>query len=276
MALFFIFVIVPAFYNFYYSITDYNGFPGSQPKIVGLKNYVDAFATNLDTTLSSIKNSFIYAILITVIQNVIAVTVAIVLSARVMLGNFFRAVYFFPNVLGAFVIAQVWGLLMNPNFGSLTMICERLGFSPDFLGDPHLAIYSIIFVQVWISMGYAMIIYYTNVKSIPSEILEASSIDGTTFFQKVRHVILPLIIPSFTINILLSLIGSLKLFDIIFLMTKGGPGISTQNLPVYIFSEAFEFSRHGYGAALNVIQFVIIFLLSIVVLRVLKKKETEY
>lgn len=276
MVLFLTFVIVPALYNFYYAVTDYNGFPGSHPQIVGLSNFIDALSLNRDSTLSSIKISFVYAILITSIQNIAAVVVAIMLSVKIRLGNFFRALYFFPNVLGAFVIAQIWGLLMNPNFGPLTKLCEIIGFSPDFLGDPSLVVYSIVFIQVWISMGYAMIIYYTNVMSIPADLLEAADIDGTSFFQKIRHIVLPLIAPSFTINILLSLIGSLKLFDIIYLLTRGGPGISSQNLPVYIFSEAFDFSRQGYGAALNVIQFAIIFCISVLVLNVLKKRETDY
>ncbi len=269
-----IFVVIPIFYNFYFSITDYDGF-NSNVNFIGLDNFKRIFTTEFNITLNAIKNSFIYGICITVIQNFLAVFIAIFLCTKSKFNAFFRSLYFFPQVLGIFIISTIWGLLMNPNFGVMSYLFAQLGLEVNLLGDPDIAIYSIIFVQVWSSLGYAMIIYYTNVKQISAECIEAADIDGASLYQKIKYIIIPLLVPSFTINILLSLIGSLKLFDVIFLMTTGGPIRSTENLPVLIFNEAFSFGRHGYASALNVIQFFIIILLSMVILRIMNKFETD-
>ncbi|WP_105619459.1 carbohydrate ABC transporter permease [Vallitalea okinawensis] len=276
VALFIIFVIIPTFYNFYFALTDYNGFPNSEVNVIGFKNFIDAFTINKDITMNALKNSLIYATLITSIQNIVAVVIAIMLTFKIKNSNFFRGLYFFPNVLGAFIIASIWSLLMNPNFGPVSKLFELVGMKVNLLGNPNLSIYAVIFVQVWASMGYAMIIYYTNVKSIPSDSLEASDIDGANTLQKIKHIILPLLMPSFTINILLSLIGSLKLFELIFIMTTGGPARSSENLPVLIFNEAFSFGKHGYAAALNVIQFFMILGISVVIMLLLRRREVEY
>ncbi len=276
LALFLIFVIIPVFYNFYFALTDYNGFPNSPIHFIGFKNFINAFTINKNATFNALQNSIIYAVLITSIQNIFAVIIAIMLTFKSKTSNFFRALYFFPNVLGAFIIASIWSLLMNPNFGPISQLFEFFGVHVNLLGSTEYSIYTVIFVQIWASMGYAMIIYYTNAKSIPSDSLEAADIDGASVLQKIKHIVLPLLMPSFTINILLSLIGSLKLFELIFIMTAGGPAGSSENLPVLIYNEAFSWGKHGYAAALNVVQFFMILIISVVIMFVLKKKEVEY
>lgn len=270
LLMFGLFILYPAITNFYYSMTKFDGV--TVQAFIGFDNFVRAFKSDL--LYNAIKNSFIYAILITAIQNILAVSFAILLSLKVKGSNFFRALYFFPNTMGAFSVAIIWGILMDFNFGSITYITKLFGLNVTFFGNEN-SIYTIIFIQVWISLGYAMTIYYSNIMSIPQDLYEAADIDGAGFFLKVKSIVFPLIAPSITINIMLSIIGSLKLFDIIYVSTQGGPMNSTENLPVLIFNQAFSFSEHGYGAALNVIQFFIIISISLVTMKFRKRSEVD-
>ena len=176
--------------------------------------------------------------------------------------------------MGAFAVAIIWGILMDPNFGTLTTIFKSIGLKVAFFGNAN-SIYTIIFIQIWISLGYAMTIYFANIMSIPKDLYEAAEIDGAGFFNKVRNIIIPMISPSITINIMLSIIGSLKLFDIVYVSTQGGPFNSTENLPVMIYNQAFYLGDHGYGAALNVIQFFIIVGISIAVMQFRKRSKLD-
>lgn len=268
LLMFGMFILYPALMNFYYGMTKFDGV--TVHAFVGFDNFIRAFRGGL--LLNAIKNSFTYAILITVIQNLLAVFFAILLSLRIKGSGFFRALYFFPNTMGAFAVAIIWGILMDPNFGSLTYIVKLLGFNITFFGDSN-SIYTIIFIQIWISLGYAMTIYYANIMSIPKELYEASEIDGAGFLSKIKNIVMPLIAPSVTINIMLSIIGSLKLFDIIYVTTQGGPMNSTENLPVLIFNQAFSYGDFGYGAALNVVQFFIIISIAVIVIKSRKRSE---
>jgi raffinose/stachyose/melibiose transport system permease protein len=270
LAMYGLFILYPIISNFYFALTKFDGV--SVSAFVGLDNFRRVFGNEL--LLNAIKNSFVYAILISVIQNLLAIILAILVSVKIKGAGFFRALYFFPNTMGAFAVAIIWGIIMDPNFGPLTSFAKALGINAVFFGTAS-SIYTIIFIQIWISFGYAMTIYFANIMSVPGELYEAANIDGAGFFNKIRHILLPLLSPSISINILLSLIGSLKLFDIIFITTKGGPANSTENLPVMIFNQAFSQGEHGYGAALNVVQFFLILVIVTFTTSIQKRLKKE-
>ena len=270
LAMYGLFILYPIISNFYFAMTKFDGV--SVSAFIGLDNFKRAFSNDL--LFNAVKNSFVYAIYITLIQNIIAIVLAILVSVKIKGSGFFRALYFFPNILGAFAVAIIWGIIMDPNFGPLTGIAKALGINAAFFGTSN-SIYTIIFIQIWISFGYAMTIYFANIMSVPGELYEAAEIDGAGFFHKIRYILLPMLSPSISINILLSLIGSLKLFDIIFITTKGGPANSTENLPVLIFNQAFSQGEHGYGAALNVVQFFLILIIAAITTSLQKRLKTE-
>lgn len=271
LIIFLVFCILPNLATFYYALTDFNGV--TVKEFVGLENFVYIFRKS-EKLLNSIRISYVMAILVTVIQNVIAVLVAIFVSIKIKGNNFFRAVYFFPTAMGIFSCAMIWNIMLDGNYGPVTEFCRNISLDISFWGSKK-SIYTIIALQVWMTFGYAMTIYYANIQSISSDIMEAADMDGAAFWQKIWYVILPQMLPSIRANALLSIIGALQLRDVIFLTTGGGPMESTMNLPMLIYEEAFENSRSGLGSAYQVVHFALIFISSLIVLRISKTIERK-
>ena len=268
LILFVVFCILPNLTNFYYAMTDFNGI--TVAKFVGLKNFKEIWIRG--SLPHAVEVSYRFAILVTVIQNVLAVAMSILVSLKVKGSNFFRAVYFFPTAMGIFACATIWSILLDSNYGQVTSALQSIGINVQFWGTTK-SIYTIIGIQVWMTFGYAMTIYYANIQSISADILEASVLDGATLWQKIRYIILPLLIPSIRVNLLLSVIGALQLRDIIFITTGGGPMESSMNLPMLIYDTAFDKGRHGLGAAYQVIHMLLILLSALLVLGVLRAIE---
>lgn len=268
--LFFVFCILPHLTNFYYALTEFNGITVKQ--FVGLRNFAEIFRRG--TLWKATGISMLIAILVTVLQNVLAVAVAILVSLKVKGSDFFRSVYFFPTAMGIFACATVWNILLDSNYGQVTAFFGAIGIHAQFFGTTK-SVYTVIGIQVWMSFGYAMTIYYAGIKSISSDIIEASIIDRATLWQQIRYIVLPMLMPSVRINLLLSVIGALQLRDIIFLTTAGGPMESSTNLPMLIYDEAFGSGLHGLAAAYNVILLVLILIVAGVVLLVTNLADKE-
>ena len=266
--LFFLFCILPNITNFYYALTDFNGV--TVKGFVGLQNFKEIFIKG--KLPHAVGISFLIAILVTVLQNFIAVAMSIVVSLKVRGSNFFRAVYFFPTAMGIFACAIIWSVLMDNNYGQLTSLLKHIGINAQFWGTKK-SVYTIIAIQVWMTFGYAMTIYYANIQSIPTDILEASTVDGATLWQKIRYIVLPSLLPSIRVNLLLSMIGAPQIRDMIFITTGGGPMESSTNLPMLIYNEAFANGRHGLAAAYQVILFFIILVSAAALLLVLRRVE---
>jgi len=271
LIIFLVFCILPNLATFYYALTEFNGV--TVKAFVGLDNFRYIF-TKSEKLWNAIKVSYQMAILVTVIQNVIAVLVAIFVSIKIKGNNFFRATYFFPTAMGIFSCAMIWNIMLDGNYGPVTEFFRNLGINVSFWGSKK-SIYTIIALQVWMTFGYAMTIYYANIQSISADIMEAADMDGATFWQKVWYVILPQMLPSIRANALLSIIGALQLRDVIFLTTGGGPMEATMNLPMLIYEEAFDNSRQGLGSAYQVVHFALIFVSSLIVLAISKAVERK-
>lgn len=270
-----VFIVFPMISSFYYSLTDWNGL---NPQIhnVGLKNYKTLFR---DTEVwISLKNTFQFAILVTIVQNVISLLLAMLIDGSNWLFRFLRVFYLIPALLSALAIGYIWSYLYNPVFGIINAILTQIGldhWAQDWLGDPSWSMYSVVFTNIWQWTGLSIIIYMAGLQAIPSDLYEAADIDGANRWHRFAQITFPLIAPSFTVNILISVIGSFKVFDIIYVMTKGGPGTATESLAILLYKKAFNFNEMGYGTAIAIVMFLIILVISLLQLQILRKREVE-
>ncbi len=267
-----VFFAYPVISSFYFSLTKWDGI-NPELKFIGLANFQKLMGDRHFWT--ALRNTFRYAILVTVIQNVLGLILALAVTSKVYRG--FRVLFLVPPLLSSIAIGSIWSYMYAPNgaVNSLLTLAGLEGLAQDWLGNPRLALYSLVVANIWKWTGMAMIIYLAGIQAIPKTIHEAASIDGVDVWQRFRHVTFPLIAPAFTINVVLSMIGSLKVFDIIYIMTQGGPGRATESITTYIFSRAFEANKFGYGTAIAVVMFAIILALSLIQLHFLTRREVR-
>jgi len=248
------FVIVPAFSSIFYSLYQWDGIGAM--KFIGLRNYRDMFHDA--RFFNGFKNTMFLTIVLTVLENFVALGLAIILYKLKFFSSLFRSVFYIPVLLSGIVTGYVWVAILNYTFGVFNQMASALGLPlVDWLGNPRLALLTVIFVMAWKGAGYYMIIYLAGLTGIPKELLEASEIDGAGWFSQLTKVILPLLTGALTINLTLSLIGGLKVFDQIVAMTSGGPGFATETITYQIFSVAFAEGRQGYGTALAIVLFIV-------------------
>lgn len=264
--------IVPTIMSFLYSLTNWSVY-NSNIDFVGLKNFEKLF-TDVKT-VAAIKNSVKYAILITIIQNILAIIFAVLLNRPSKRANFVKIITFLPAVLSIMVVGYLFQYIMtSADGGVLNSILKFFGMEPvNWLGDSKIALYSVLATQVWQWTGWSMVIYIANLKSIDSSLYEAADIDGATPMQKFFKVTLPQLYPATSFNILMSLIGGMKMFDAVFVMTKGGPGYATETIMTTLIREGFNSGKTAYACAFSVVFFIAVFTLSKIVTFFLNKWE---
>lgn len=269
---FLIFFIAPTIMSFGYSFTNWSVY-SPNVKFIGLNNFVKLFSDV--KTVAAIKNSLKYAFLITVIQNVLGIILAVLLNTKSKFAGFVKSITFLPAVLSILVVGFIFQYLMSSASGGVfNSIITFFGGKPiNWLGDKDIALYSVLLTQVWQWTGWAMVIYIANLKSIDSSIYEAAEIDGASKIQQFFHVVLPLMYPSISFNVLMSLIGGVKMFDAVFVMTKGGPGYATETIMTTLIREGFNTGKTAYACAFAMVFFIIVFTLSKVVTMVFNKWE---
>lgn len=275
-----IFSIIPAIGIFAISFTDIRSLPFLPTHWVGLENYRTFFSSaQIAYNLHALKNTFVFAIAVTLFQNVLALLIAVLLNQRLRGRNFARAVVFMPTILGVTVVGLIFSLIFNPSGGPAASVWKSLGASSAFFGDPHLAMTLVIVVQVWSGIGVAVVIYLAGLQAIPQELYEVASIDGATRWQKLRQVTYPLLAPSVTANTLLCIIGSLQSYQLIYVLT-GPSNPATQVLSLAIFTQGFgggqggSVQSQGYAASISIVQFIIVMIVSVATLAYLRRKET--
>lgn len=266
--------VLPAFGGFWYSLTDWNGL-NREYAWVGVSNYVEALRDDpyfLDSILFTLK----YVMFMVVLQNVAALGLAVLVESRRRSKALFRTIFFMPNMLSMIVGGFMWMFIFTK---ALPFFAERTGFGwldRSWIGDPSLSFYSILVLSLWGGVGYIMVIYIAGLQGVPVHLKEAAAIDGANAWQTVRHVTLPMIYPAITIGVFLTLSTSFKVFDAVYALTGGGPGRSTQVIAINIMEEAFRFQqRYGYASAKAMILFLIVLLLTLIQLRIMKRREVE-
>lgn len=272
LLLFFFAILAPICLSVYYGFTDYTGM-GSM-NFIGWENYKQLFHDKAFGL--SLRNSLLLAIGFICIQHPLAmITAAILDKLGGRAENFFRCVYFIPNVISVAVIAYLWKFIYNPDFGLLNNIIKAFGGKGDinWLSYEN-AIWAVLVVLIWHGFGWGMLIYYTGIKNIDPVLYEAAAIDGaspTTTFLKIT---LPLMKPVIQVNVTMAVISALKQMETVYLLTGGGPGNSTQFAANYLYQQAFKAYKYGYGNAIGVV-FIIICLLTTVLLNTIFRDRDE-
>lgn len=271
--LFSVFVILPAVLSIYYSLTSWDGL-SPHMTFIGLRNYSDLLHDS--RFWNAFRNSVVLAVVLSITSNVVALALALLVN-RIRIGRTLcRSSFYLPNLLSGIVSGYIWVALLNYSFGVVNTFLNMLGMeSVDWLGNPDLALWSVIFVLTWKGAGYYMIIYIAGLNNIPKDILEAADIDGASSWRKFISVVIPMLVGSFTINLTLSLINGLKVFDQIISMTSGGPGFATETLTYQIYTVAFSEGRQGYGTAIAMVLFLLTLVFSVVQTRLTRRFEVE-
>ena len=278
----FVFVIVvPFLFGIYYSFTDWNAMTGTVVNWVGLANYVAIFRDV--TFLHSFLVTCAYAALNIVFINLVAFGLALLVTNKLKLVGVYRAAFFMPNLIGGIILGYIWQFIFNnaiTSFGS----SFGIGFlEMTLLMSRNSALIAIVIVTTWQMAGYIMMIYVAAIQSAPAELLEASHIDGATYLQRLRHILLPLIAPAFTVALFLTLVRSFQQFDVNFALTAGGPSgifmdralLTTEFLALNIYHTAFAFRELAQGQAKSVIFFLLVTLTALVQVYHNKRKELE-
>ena len=222
-------------------------------------------------------HSFIVLFLSVFVQETIAMVLALILAKGVKGESFFRTAFFIPMVVSTVVIAQLFLKIYNPNYGLLNTMLESLGlgrWANEWLGDPKIAIWAVFIPLIWQYIGYHMLLFYGAIKSLSTDIVEAARIDGANYFQISTRIILPLIVPMIETCVVLAVVGSLKTFDFVYVMTNGGPVGATEVPSTIMYDLLINRSVYGEGSAAAVF-IVVECLLFTVVLRYAFKKIKE-
>ena len=265
-----LFSIVPFLYTFYYSFTYYTDMNPVNLSFVGLKNYIKVFNTPL--MMTAIKNSVIYAIMLTSLQTILALPLAVLLDKKLKTRNLLRAVFFFPAVFSSLIIGYLWNFIMSSSdYGLINNLLHQLGFGTFNFFTANRALFSVILTQAWQWTGWAMVIYLANLQSISPDLYEAADIDGAGGIKKFFYVTLPLMCPSVKIIVVTGLIGGMKVFDIIYSMTSGGPGNATETVMTVMMKKGISDGFYSTGSAFGVCFFAIVLVISAVVTKLMGK-----
>ena len=276
LAVFMLLEILPALATSIFSLTDYTGLPHTPINFLGLRNYVDLLTGGQTFLVRALGVTAIFSLMVTVLQNCLAVLIAWLLNAGLRGQITVRALVFLPVVLGATVNGLTWYVMFNPLGGPVTSALSELGMRANLLGSAATALYAVIWVQIWANLGFSMMIYLAGMQAIPVDVYEAGKLDGTTPWSAFQHLTVPLLAPSITINVLLAIIGTITGFELIFVLTDGGPAFTTQTLGMWVFNQAF-FSNNrlpGYASAIAMVQFLLVFALALVMQYYLRRRET--
>lgn len=258
-----LFMFLPIILGFWYSLTDYTGLSKSY-EFVGLKNYIRMFSDRYFKV--SIKNNFIYAVWFSALTMLVSLFLASLLNRLVRFRKFFRIAFFLPYISSMVSVAVIWKMIFNPQGGPLNTILEQLGVSnpPQWLASTTWAIYAIIIVSVWKNCGYYMMIFLAGLQNVPDSLYEAAALDGAGRRQQYFHITLPLISPTIFLNLILVTINSFQVFDLVSVMTDGGPGMSTNVLAYRIYYEGFKQMRMGYASAIAYFLFAVILVITLI------------
>lgn len=264
-------VVVPTVVGMLSSFTDWS-FINSPPDFIGVENYVRAFRGEAGP--AAVRTLFI-ALVVVIAQNVLGLGLALLLHGAVFGRNVLRTIIFAPMVVSPLVVGYLFKYIFGPpGTGAGNQFLVALGLPPvDFLGNPTSALWIIIVTVIWQFTGSTMIIYLAGLQGVPQELVEAAAIDGAAYWKSFWYVTRPLLAPAFTINLMIGLIGGLKIFDQIISLTNGGPGNQTQTISTLIVQIFTTFGEYGRSAALAVVLSVVVSVLSIIQFRVLRSQE---
>jgi raffinose/stachyose/melibiose transport system permease protein len=268
--IFFVFFVVPTFSSFFFSLTRWDL---TDWEFIGLDNFVQFFQE--PALVLSLKNTLIYAVVTCGLKVVLGILLAQLLTSQIIARGFLRSVAFFPVLVSTIGVGLTFTVLMDPSVGMINKSLSLIGIEgPAWLVDPRLALLSVALVDVWKGVGLATVILIAGIVSIPREYFEASAVDGASAFRSFRHIVLPLSKPAITTVIILSLIGGLRSFDLIWAMTRGGPGFTSDVIASVIYKQ-YQAGFYGLSTAGNVVLFILVTAIVFPLYRFFTRQEVD-
>lgn len=265
-----IFIVVPIFISAYYSLLEWDGIGAG--KFIGFENYVKLAED--ERFIRAFINSILYAFLSLFVQLPFSLLLAIVVSNVRRGEKFYRTAYFVPVIISGVVIGYLWQKIYNCDYGLLNAALRTMGLKEqDWLGQENTALMASFIANLWQYVGYHMLIMYAGVKSISSDINEAARIDGANKVQTAFKITIPMLKPVIEVCVTLSLIGALKIFDLIFVLTGGGPFSSTEVPTIYMYKQIFDSFHYGYGSAISIFIIVECLLFTIILRLAFRNRE---
>ena len=276
LAAYLIIVVIPLLSSFFYSFTNWNGF-NPVFRMIGLDNFVKAFQDEL--FIGAFKNTVIWMAMAIVLPVIIGLALALLLQEGIKGANVYKSIFFLPICLSLAVIGQVWIWIYQPDWGLINTFLRAVGLNQltlAWLANPKTALWAVIIAWSWQQVGLAMVIFLAGLTAVPTELTEAAEIDGASYFKMLRYVVIPLLSPATVIVVALSIINSLKSFDVVYMMTGGGPFHSTDTLAMYMYLQSFKSYFMGYGSAIAVILFLMALVIITIYFRQVRSLEHLY
>lgn len=265
--------IIPFLMGIYYSFTSWNGV-SSVVEWVGLENYIKIFKSDpkfFDSFIFTTK----FMLASVIISNLLGFGLALLLNAALKSRNLLRTVFFIPNVIGGLLLGFIWQFIFVKGFAAIGNLTDLSVFKLPWLGDETTAFWGIVIVFAWQISGYMMVIYIAALQGVDQTLLEAAKIDGASSWTLLTKIIIPLILPAFTICFFLTISMAFKIFDLNISLTGGGPFNSTQSVAINIYQEAFQNNRYGLGTAKSILFFLVVAIFTTVQVMMTKKREVE-
>jgi len=268
MFFYFLFVLFPATQTFYISLTSWDGIGAK--KFIGLQNYWDQWTTD-DTFFTALKNNMLWAVGMVIIPQIFGVIQAsLIVRGKVHKSNVYQLLFFLPQIISSVVAAIVWKWIYDPLSGPFVEFLKWAGLESlafGWLGDPRTVVLAIFIVNVWIVTGFCTVVYGAAIRGIEEDLYEAAKIDGAGSMKQFTNITIPKIRDTMTTVTLMLLIWSLTVFDLIYVMSEGGPGYSSYVISLYVYFEGFIYNRVGFAASLSVTLTIFVLFLSLILLR---------
>ena len=261
---FLVFMLYPLLSSLYYSFTRYE--IGGHPVWIGLRNYIEMFSD--PRYLNSIKVTFIFALASVPGLSIVALALALILSQKLRGINIFRSIYFMPSVMPMVALSLTFFYILRPESGPLAGLLAIFGLkSPGWLAEEKTALLTIILINMWVSFGSQMVIYLAGIKGIPQELYEVADIDGAGSLAKFWNVTIPMLSSTIFLNLVMGIIGAMQVFDLPWVMTKGGPNDVTRTYMIHLYNRGWVEIQMGSGSAMGWVLFIIIMAITLLVIR---------
>lgn len=275
LVLYTVFIVIPGIIGVFYSFTDWSS-TSSVINFVGFDNFKTIFSSE-ENYSTAIKNTLIFTVVTVIFKTVLGLLLALVLAEGIKGKNFHRAIIYMPAILSMLVTGLIFKSIFNPATGLLNSFFQVVGlgsFQQQWLTNPKIAFASVMFVDIWRGTGYIMTILLAGLQSIDKTYYEAADIDGANWWTRLKSITLPLLMPSITVTTVLNLFYGLKVFDMVYALTNGGPGHATEVLYTEVFQE-FALGRYAVGTALSSVLLVVMVIGGFFVIKLLNKEEVN-
>ncbi len=276
LLVYFIFVILPTLNSLYYSFTDWGGY-SVEFNFVGLSNFEKIFTDRLFS--NAIKNTAIWLVLAMTVPTLLGLALALALQGKSRLNTIYKSLFYLPICLSPIIIGIIWVWLYNPSLGIVNIVLRAIGLEDlavAWLAKPHTALYAVFVAWAWQQTGLTMVIFLAGLTSVPTPLIEAAKVDGANYWQTLRKVIIPMLRPATVVVLALTAINALKSFEVIWVMTKGGPFNRSDTLAVFMYKESFSKYKMGYGSSAAVVLFIMTLVIIALYFRQTSKAEELY